>query len=54
MEQKITVIAKCPKCKQKKQYEMPINFTPYCDKCIFVPMFIDIVKIKSIKKQLCK
>lgn len=50
MKQTVTVTAKCPKCKQKKDYEMPINFTPYCDKCHFVPMIPFKISTKTIKK----
>jgi endogenous inhibitor of DNA gyrase (YacG/DUF329 family) len=45
--QEVTVIAQCPTCKQKKEYKMPINFTPYCDKCLFVPMIIKKINIKK-------
>lgn len=46
-EGKVIVIAKCPNCKKKKEYVMPINYTPYCDVCLFVPMIIWKIKIKK-------
>lgn len=46
MTSEVVVTAKCPKCKQRKEYKMPINFTPYCDKCLFVPIIA--IKIKTV------
>lgn len=51
MAQEIIVTAKCPKCKKKKEYKMPITFTPYCDKCLFVPMIVQKVKINQKTNQ---
>ncbi len=36
------VVAQCPRCKQKKKYDMsrPLNHTPMCDKCFGVPMLV--------------
>lgn len=47
-KQKITVTAKCPKCKKTKQFvnDKPINYTPHCDKC-FVPLFIHKLEIAN-------
>ena len=45
--QEVTVIAKCPKCKKKKEYVMPITFTPFCDKCLYVPMIVQKVIVKN-------
>jgi endogenous inhibitor of DNA gyrase (YacG/DUF329 family) len=41
----VTVTAKCPKCKKKKEYKMPIDYIPFCDVCLYVPMVISRVKI---------
>ena len=42
------VIAKCPGCKQKKQYDInqPLNYTPMCDKC-YLPMLITKIVVKN-------
>lgn len=47
----VIVTAKCPNCKKIKHYKMPINYTPYCDKCLFVPMIIKTVKINTGKEK---
>jgi uncharacterized protein (DUF983 family) len=49
MEKIVTVTAQCPKCKKKKYYEMPITFTPFCDKCIGIPMIIKKVTVQTVK-----
>lgn len=49
----VIVTAKCPKCKKKRDYVMPIQYTPYCDVCLTMPMVAVKVEIKQIKvKQL--
>lgn len=49
--QKITVIAKCHKCKKKKTFtnDTSLHYTPYCDTC-FVPLFIDKVIVENKPK----
>lgn len=49
----IVVIAKCPSCKKTKEYKMPINFTPVCGDCLFVPMVVKTIKTK-IKQHVAK
>jgi endogenous inhibitor of DNA gyrase (YacG/DUF329 family) len=49
MEKIVTVTAQCPKCKKKKYYEMPITFTPFCGKCIGIPMIVKKVTVQTVK-----
>lgn len=51
MKQRITVTAKCPKCKRTKKYtsDDPPKHTPYCPYGCMMPMLIQNISVKTTK-----